>query len=182
MWPMGREGGRRLWGTPGPASGADLCAVPPCRLLVSASQDGKLIIWDSYTTNKVGPSGRVGGGAWLRQSGADPTALPPQVHAIPLRSSWVMTCAYAPSRNYVACGGLDNVCSIYSLNTREGNVRVSRELPGHTGGGRAASPQDKNGWPRAPECSRVGSGPCAFLRHGRGSNKAPPAHVGANGT
>ncbi|KAJ6654917.1 hypothetical protein lerEdw1_006388 [Lerista edwardsae] len=49
------------------------------RLLVSASQDGKLIIWDSYTTNKV--------------------------HAIPLRSSWVMTCAYAPSRNYVACGG-----------------------------------------------------------------------------
>uniref|UniRef100_A0A673IAK9 Guanine nucleotide binding protein (G protein), beta polypeptide 1a n=1 Tax=Sinocyclocheilus rhinocerous TaxID=307959 RepID=A0A673IAK9_9TELE len=51
------------------------------RLLVSASQDGKLIIWDSYTTNKV--------------------------HAIPLRSSWVMTCAYAPSGNYVACGGLD---------------------------------------------------------------------------
>lgn len=33
------------------------------RNLVSASQDGKLIVWDSYTTNKV--------------------------HAIPLRSSWV---------------------------------------------------------------------------------------------
>lgn len=77
------------------------------RNLVSASQDGKLIVWDSYTTNKV--------------------------HAIPLRSSWVMTCAYAPSGNYVACGGLDNICSIYSLKTREGNVRVSRELPGHTG-------------------------------------------------
>ncbi|KAJ8780611.1 hypothetical protein J1605_000654 [Eschrichtius robustus] len=77
------------------------------RLLVSASQDGKLIIWDSYTTNKV--------------------------HAIPLRSSWVMTCAYAPSGNYVACGGLDNICSIYNLKTREGNVRVSRELAGHTG-------------------------------------------------
>ncbi|KTF82526.1 hypothetical protein cypCar_00011749 [Cyprinus carpio] len=76
------------------------------RLLVSASQDGKLIIWDSYTTNKI--------------------------HAIPLRSSWVMTCAYAPSGNYVACGGLDNICSIYSLKTREGNVRVTRELPGHT--------------------------------------------------
>ena len=29
-----------------------------------------------------------------------------QVHAIPLRSSWVMTCAYAPSGNYVACGKL----------------------------------------------------------------------------
>nr|XP_020655508.1 guanine nucleotide-binding protein G(I)/G(S)/G(T) subunit beta-2 [Pogona vitticeps] len=44
-----------------------------------------------------------------------------------------MTCAYAPSGNYVACGGLDNICSIYNLKTREGNVRVSRELPGHTG-------------------------------------------------
>uniref|UniRef100_A0A671RKM0 Guanine nucleotide-binding protein subunit beta-4 n=1 Tax=Sinocyclocheilus anshuiensis TaxID=1608454 RepID=A0A671RKM0_9TELE len=55
------------------------------------------------------------------------------IHAIPLRSSWVMTCAYAPSGNYVACGGLDNICSIYSLKTREGNVRVTRELPGHTG-------------------------------------------------
>ncbi|XP_044290524.1 guanine nucleotide-binding protein subunit beta-4 isoform X3 [Varanus komodoensis] len=55
------------------------------------------------------------------------------MHAIPLRSSWVMTCAYAPSGNYVACGGLDNICSIYNLKTREGNVRVSRELPGHTG-------------------------------------------------
>ena len=77
------------------------------RNLVSASQDGKLIVWDSYTTNKV--------------------------HAIPLRSSWVMTCAYAPSGSFVACGGLDNICSIYSLKNREGNVRVSRELPGHTG-------------------------------------------------
>ncbi len=46
-----------------------------------------------------------------------------------------MTCAYAPSGNYVACGGLDNICSIYNLKTREGNVRVSRELAGHTGNG-----------------------------------------------
>lgn len=57
-----------------------------------------------------------------------------QVHAIPLRSSWVMTCAYAPSGNFVACGGLDNMCSIYNLKTREGNVKVSRELSAHTGG------------------------------------------------
>eukprot|EP00128_Syssomonas_multiformis_P003826 Colp12_sorted_trinity150504_noHs@34045 len=75
--------------------------------LVSASQDGKLIVWDAYTTNKV--------------------------HAIPLRSSWVMTCAYAPSGNFVACGGLDNLCSLYNLKTREGNVRISRELVAHTG-------------------------------------------------
>ena len=75
--------------------------------LVSASQDGKLIIWDGYTTNKV--------------------------HAIPLRSSWVMSCAYSPSGTFVACGGLDNICSIYNLKTREGNIKTSRELGGHTG-------------------------------------------------
>lgn len=63
-----------------------------------------------------------------------PQIYPPsQVHAIPLRSSWVMTCAYAPSGNFVACGGLDNMCSIYSLKSREGNVKVSRELSAHTG-------------------------------------------------
>jgi guanine nucleotide-binding protein G(I)/G(S)/G(T) subunit beta-1 len=77
------------------------------RHLVSASQDGKLIIWDAYTTNKL--------------------------HAIPLRSSWVMTCAYAPSGNFVACGGLDNTCSIYNLNAREGPNRVARELSAHAG-------------------------------------------------
>ena len=75
--------------------------------LVSASQDGKLIIWDAHTTNKI--------------------------NAIPLRSSWVMTCAYAPSGNMVACGGLDNICSIYNLGGREGPAKVSRELSGHAG-------------------------------------------------
>lgn len=67
-----------------------------------------------------------------------PSLLKPpslQVHAIPLRSSWVMTCAYAPSGNFVACGGLDNMCSIYNLKSREGNVKVSRELSAHTGEG-----------------------------------------------
>lgn len=36
-----------------------MIVIPSCflsRLLVSASQDGKLIIWDSYTTNKVRPA------------------------------------------------------------------------------------------------------------------------------
>lgn len=77
------------------------------RHLVSASQDGKLIVWDAYSTNKV--------------------------HAIPLRSSWVMTCAYSPSGNFVACGGLDNICSICNLRTRDGPVRPARELSAHTG-------------------------------------------------
>ncbi|KYR00050.1 G protein b-subunit [Tieghemostelium lacteum] len=75
--------------------------------LVSASQDGKLLVWDGLTTNKV--------------------------HAIPLRSSWVMTCAYSPTANFVACGGLDNICSIYSLRSREVPIRVCRELNSHTG-------------------------------------------------
>ncbi|XP_010899131.1 guanine nucleotide-binding protein G(I)/G(S)/G(T) subunit beta-3a isoform X1 [Esox lucius] len=77
------------------------------KLCVSASQDGKLIVWDTLTTNKV--------------------------NAIPLKSSWVMTCAYAPSGNMVACGGLDNMCSIYNLKGKDGNVKVMRELAAHTG-------------------------------------------------
>ena len=48
------------------------------RHLVSASQDGKLIIWDAYTTNKV--------------------------HAIPLRSSWVMTWAGTWSHRVFSTG------------------------------------------------------------------------------
>jgi guanine nucleotide-binding protein G(I)/G(S)/G(T) subunit beta-1 len=75
--------------------------------LVSASQDGKLLVWDALTTNKI--------------------------HAIPLRSSWVMTCAYSPSGGFVACGGLDNICSIYNLRSREVPIRVCRELTSHTG-------------------------------------------------
>jgi len=75
--------------------------------LVSASQDGKLLVWDGITTNKV--------------------------HAIPLRSSWVMTCAYSPSGSWVACGGLDNICSVYNLRSRDVPIRVSRELNSHTG-------------------------------------------------
>jgi guanine nucleotide-binding protein G(I)/G(S)/G(T) subunit beta-1 len=50
------------------------------RQVVSASQDGKLIIWNALTTYKL--------------------------YAIPLRSHWVMTCAYSPTGNLVACGGL----------------------------------------------------------------------------
>lgn len=75
--------------------------------LVSASQDGKLLVWDAMTTNKL--------------------------FAIPLRSSWVMTCAYSPTGNFVACGGLDNICSVYSLRNKETPIKVTRELNAHTG-------------------------------------------------
>jgi len=76
--------------------------------LVSASQDGKLLVWDALTTNKL--------------------------YAIPLRSSWVMTCAYSPSGNFVACGGLDNICSMYSLRASDpSQIKPTRELNSHTG-------------------------------------------------
>jgi len=41
-------------------------------------QDGKMIIWDAFTTNKE--------------------------HAVTMPTTWVMACAYAPSGNLVACG------------------------------------------------------------------------------
>jgi len=77
--------------------------------IVSASQDGKLIIWNALTTYKL--------------------------HAIPLRSHWVMTCAYSPSGNFVACGGLDNICSVYNLRSsgQQSVIKVTRELSAHTG-------------------------------------------------
>lgn len=74
------------------------------RHLVSASQDGKLIIWNGFTTNKV--------------------------HAIPLRSSWVMTCAYSPSGNLVACGGLDNLCSVYKLSSSKDGTATQQKTYG----------------------------------------------------
>jgi guanine nucleotide-binding protein G(I)/G(S)/G(T) subunit beta-1 len=75
--------------------------------LVSASQDGKLIIWNGFTTNKV--------------------------QAIPLRSSWVMTCAFEPRETrLVACGGLDNLCSIYQLGQPQ-VMRANKELAAHDG-------------------------------------------------
>jgi len=57
--------------------------------VVSASQDGKLIVWNALTTYKL--------------------------KMIPLASARVMTVAYSQSGQYVACGGLDNICSVYRL-------------------------------------------------------------------
>jgi len=75
---------------------------PDSRRLVSASQDGKLIIWNAFTTFKEA--------------------------VIVLRSSWVMTCAYSPNGQMVAAGGLDNTVSVYKLGT-ETERKVSQEKP-----------------------------------------------------
>ncbi|KAK4880126.1 hypothetical protein RN001_008272 [Aquatica leii] len=76
---------------------------------VTGSLDGKLIIWDTHTGNKV--------------------------QVIPLRSAWVMSVAYATSGNYVACGGMDNMCTVYDLNNRDssGAAKIIRELAGYEG-------------------------------------------------
>ncbi|KAK9108839.1 hypothetical protein Sjap_016899 [Stephania japonica] len=78
--------------------------------IVSASQDGRLIVWNALTSQKT--------------------------HYIKLPCAWVMTCAFSPGGQSVACGGLDSVCSIFSLNSpsdQDGNLPVSRTLSGHRG-------------------------------------------------
>ena len=132
------------------------------RHLVSASQDGKLIIWCGEREGereREREAGREGGRERERERDYTssllslatlPLALPPpppppfallqhtrdaytsnKVHAIPLRSSWVMTCAYAPSGALVACGGLDNICSVFNVTSeREGQVRKEDGLGG----------------------------------------------------
>lgn len=59
------------------------------RHFVSAAQDGKLLVWNAFSTNKE--------------------------LAVNLPSGYVMTCAYSPSGAMVACGGLDNVCSVFKV-------------------------------------------------------------------
>ncbi|XP_072304418.1 guanine nucleotide-binding protein G(I)/G(S)/G(T) subunit beta-3b [Eucyclogobius newberryi] len=75
------------------------------RQMVSASQDGKLLIWDTHTGNKL--------------------------VAVPLKSAWVMSVAFAPSGDFVASGGLDNMCTVY--NVKSASPKTLRELDAHTG-------------------------------------------------
>ncbi|XP_041011171.1 guanine nucleotide-binding protein subunit beta-2 [Juglans microcarpa x Juglans regia] len=84
--------------------------TPEKNRIVSASQDGRLIVWNALTSQKT--------------------------HAIKLPCAWVMTCAFSPTGQSVACGGLDSVCSIFNLNSpmdKDGNLPVSRMLSGHKG-------------------------------------------------
>lgn len=75
--------------------------------LVSAAQDGKLIVWHAHSTNKVA--------------------------AIGLRSWWVMTCAYSPSGALIASGGLDNCCSVFNLRNLDPQGNPNMELNQHSG-------------------------------------------------
>eukprot|EP01084_Bolivina_argentea_P303533 524065_1 len=60
--------------------------------IVTASQDGKLIIW-----------------------GTNPSTLGNKQLSITLKSAWVMTCALSSSYLLLASGGLDNIISIWMI-------------------------------------------------------------------
>lgn len=76
--------------------------------ILSASQDGFMLIWDTDTGLKK--------------------------NAILLDSQWVLTCGISPSGNLVASGGLNNNCTIYRV-PRESKVQqnVVSIFKGHTG-------------------------------------------------
>mmetsp|Transcript_27286 Transcript_27286/g.38464 ORF Transcript_27286/g.38464 Transcript_27286/m.38464 type:complete len:351 (-) Transcript_27286:62-1114(-) len=75
--------------------------------LVSASQDAKLLVWDTINSNKI--------------------------NCVPLQSAWVMCCAISSTRAFTACGGLDNTCTIFHMRSRDQPIRPSRLLSGHNG-------------------------------------------------
>ena len=68
-----------------------------------------MIVWDCWTGNKT--------------------------QIIPLRSAWVMTSVFSPSGNFVACGGMDNMLTMYDLNNRDSNglAKMVREVAGYEG-------------------------------------------------
>ena len=75
--------------------------------IVSASQDGKLMVWSGYTGNKL--------------------------ECLTMPSIWVVTCAIEQENgHFVASGGLDNCCTVYALG-HPSSADVSFKLSGHTG-------------------------------------------------
>jgi guanine nucleotide-binding protein subunit beta-5 len=76
------------------------------RHVVSSSQDGKLFIWDAFTTNKE--------------------------HVITLPTTWIMCCAYSPSASYVACGGIDNKITIFKVTNEDDINKNKRVVANHT--------------------------------------------------
>mmetsp|Transcript_11334 Transcript_11334/g.17371 ORF Transcript_11334/g.17371 Transcript_11334/m.17371 type:complete len:351 (-) Transcript_11334:107-1159(-) len=68
--------------------------------LISASQDGKLLLWNAISTNKL--------------------------KAISLKSNYVMAVGMEQSKgNLVACGGLDNLCTVYNLNQPDNAIEMA---------------------------------------------------------
>ncbi|XP_055335281.1 guanine nucleotide-binding protein subunit beta-5-like [Paramacrobiotus metropolitanus] len=76
------------------------------RRMVSSSQDGKLIVWDAFTSNKE--------------------------NAISMPTTWVMSCAFAPSGGIICAGGLDNKCSVFTLSSDEDASQRKKTVATHT--------------------------------------------------
>jgi guanine nucleotide-binding protein subunit beta-5 len=79
---------------------------PDKRHIVSSSQDGKLIIWDAFSTNKE--------------------------HALTMAATWIMSCSYSTSGNAVACGGLDNKVTVYPITSEEDISSRKKTVGTHT--------------------------------------------------
>ncbi|KAI5954073.1 STE4 [Candida margitis] len=77
---------------------AKLCWNAESTKILSASQDGYMIIWDAITGFKK--------------------------QAIQLDNTWVLTCSMSPNENLVASAGLDNNCTIYKIKSDTSNNPV----------------------------------------------------------
>eukprot|EP01127_Copromyxa_protea_P007567 TRINITY_DN1745_c0_g1_i1.p1 TRINITY_DN1745_c0_g1~~TRINITY_DN1745_c0_g1_i1.p1 ORF type:complete len:386 (-),score=124.62 TRINITY_DN1745_c0_g1_i1:73-1191(-) len=76
-------------------------------MLLTAGQDGKMLVWHAPSGNKVG--------------------------LFRLKSAWVQACAYRSfggESGVVASGGMDNICTLYSL---QDPSKPIHELDGHSG-------------------------------------------------
>mmetsp|Transcript_22795 Transcript_22795/g.63373 ORF Transcript_22795/g.63373 Transcript_22795/m.63373 type:complete len:367 (-) Transcript_22795:8163-9263(-) len=76
------------------------------KTLVSASQDGNLLVWNAISSNKL--------------------------QSITLKSSYVMSVGIEQSQNQlIACGGLDNLCTVYRRGA--GGEFSATEMASHDG-------------------------------------------------
>ena len=64
------------------------------RTLVTSSQDGKLLVWDCYTGYKL--------------------------YSIPSSTNWMMDCDMSPNGHLIATGGLDCLCTLYTVSDDPG--------------------------------------------------------------
>ncbi|EPY49226.1 heterotrimeric G protein beta subunit Git5 [Schizosaccharomyces cryophilus OY26] len=74
------------------------------KYILSASEDDALLVWDAHTYNKLA------------------------LFQVP--SLWIMTCAFSPSAETIAAGGLNNNCKVISTERPDAEPV---ELMGHTG-------------------------------------------------
>ncbi|EDV29817.1 uncharacterized protein TRIADDRAFT_49804 [Trichoplax adhaerens] len=74
--------------------------------LISSSQDGEVIMWDAFSSQKD--------------------------IVIPQSTPWTMACSIDSVGSYIACGGVDNKCSIYDIQDLEDIASTKRTIATHT--------------------------------------------------